>query len=40
MSFAKGKLRLARDALDKKDYAKAKEAASEVIDYEISNYHA
>lgn len=40
MSFVKAKLRLARDALDKKDYTKAKEAASEVLDYEISNYHA
>ena len=40
MSFVKSKLRLARGALDEKDYTKAKEAASEVLDYESSNYHA
>jgi len=40
MSFVKSKLRLARDALDKKNYIKAKEEASEVLDYESSNYHA
>ncbi|KAF8629945.1 hypothetical protein AX15_003181 [Amanita polypyramis BW_CC] len=40
MSFVKSKLRLARDALDKKDYTKAKEAALEVLDYDTNNYNA
>ncbi|KAK2467787.1 hypothetical protein APHAL10511_000082 [Amanita phalloides] len=40
MSSNKSKLRQARDALDKKDHAKAKELASEVLDYEPSNYNA
>jgi len=40
MSAVKSKLRAARDALDKKDYIKAKEAALEVLDVEANHYHA
>ncbi|PFH51986.1 hypothetical protein AMATHDRAFT_2475 [Amanita thiersii Skay4041] len=40
MSFTKSKLKLARDALDKKSYMKAKEAATEVLEYEADNYNA
>jgi len=40
MSFAKNKLKLARDALSKKDYAQARDAASQVLEYESDNYNA
>ncbi|KAF9451265.1 protein prenylyltransferase [Macrolepiota fuliginosa MF-IS2] len=40
MSFAKSKLKLARDAIGKKDYATAQDAATQVLDYEPENYHA
>lgn len=40
MSVVKSKLKVARDALGKKDYIKAKEAALEVLDVEANSYHA
>ncbi|KAG6908388.1 hypothetical protein DXG01_004817 [Tephrocybe rancida] len=40
MSFAKSKLKAAREALGKKDYATASDAASQVLDYEPDNYNA
>ncbi|KAG6854057.1 hypothetical protein C0991_011035 [Blastosporella zonata] len=40
MSFAKSKLKAAREALGKKDYAAASDAASQVLDYEPDNYNA
>jgi hypothetical protein len=40
MSLAKNKLKLARDALNKKDYAQARNAASQVLEYEPDNYNA
>ncbi|KAG6878535.1 hypothetical protein C0993_004433 [Termitomyces sp. T159_Od127] len=40
MSFVKSKLKAARDALGKKDYEAAREAASQVLDYETDNYNA
>jgi superkiller protein 3 len=40
MSLAKNKLKLARDALNKKDYAQARDAASQVLEYEPDNYNA
>ncbi|RDB24954.1 Superkiller protein 3 [Hypsizygus marmoreus] len=40
MSFAKGKLKIARDALGKKDYAGARDAATQVLEYEPDNYNA
>jgi superkiller protein 3 len=39
-AFVKGKLKVARDALGKKDYRSAREAAQQVIDYEPDNYNA
>ncbi|KAL4253450.1 hypothetical protein ABKN59_002079 [Abortiporus biennis] len=38
--FVKGKLKAARDALGKKDYASAKDAAEGVLEYEPDNYNA
>ncbi|KAG6857271.1 hypothetical protein H0H87_007104 [Tephrocybe sp. NHM501043] len=40
MSFAKSKLKAAREALAKKDYASASNAAAQVLDYEPDNYNA
>jgi superkiller protein 3 len=40
MSFVKNKLKLARDALGKKDYVQARDAASQVLEYEPDNYNA
>ncbi|KAH0589327.1 hypothetical protein H2248_005088 [Termitomyces sp. 'cryptogamus'] len=40
MSFVKSKLKTARDALGKKDYEAARNAASQVLDYETDNYNA
>jgi superkiller protein 3 len=40
MSFVKNKLKLARDALGKKDYTQARDAASQVLEYEPDNYNA
>ncbi|TFK44590.1 superkiller protein 3 [Crucibulum laeve] len=40
MSFVKNQLKLARDALGKKDYVAAKKAANQVLDYEGDNYTA
>lgn len=40
MSFAKGKLKLARDSIGKKDFVAAKAAASQVLDFEPDNYNA
>ena len=40
MSFAKNKLKIARDALSKKDYAQARDAAALVLEYEPDNYNA
>ncbi|KAF9222633.1 superkiller protein 3 [Gyrodon lividus] len=39
-SFAKTKLKAARDALGKKQYEAARDAASQVLDYEPDNYNA
>lgn len=40
MSFTKSKLKLARDSIGKKDYAVARDAATQVLDYEPENYTA
>ncbi|KAF8891676.1 TPR-like protein [Infundibulicybe gibba] len=40
MAFVKNKIKLARDALGKKDYISAKDAAEQVLGYEPDNYHA
>lgn len=40
MSFVKNKLKAARDFLGKKDYAGAKDAASQILEYEPDNYNA
>jgi len=40
MSFVKNKLKLARDALSKKDYVQARDAASLVLEHEPDNYNA
>lgn len=40
MSFVKNKLKLARDALSKKDYVKARDAAAQVLEDEPDNYNA
>lgn len=39
-SFAKTKLKAARDALGKKQYEAARDAALQVLDYEPDNYNA
>ena len=39
-AIVKTKLKAARDALAKKDFEKAKSAASDVLDYEPDNYNA
>jgi len=39
-SFAKSKLKAARDAIGKKNYEQAREAAVQVLDYEPDNYTA
>jgi hypothetical protein len=39
-SFAKSKLKAARDAIGKKKYEQAREAAEQVLDYEPDNYTA
>ncbi|VDB87360.1 unnamed protein product [Peniophora sp. CBMAI 1063] len=39
-AFVKGKLKLARDALQRKDYEAARDAASAVLEYEGANYNA
>ncbi|KZV61771.1 TPR-like protein [Peniophora sp. CONT] len=39
-AFVKGKLKLARDALSKKDYETARDAAASVLEYEGANYNA
>ncbi|RPD63776.1 TPR-like protein [Lentinus tigrinus ALCF2SS1-6] len=39
-SFVKTKVKAARDAINKKDYEKARELALNVLEYEPSNYHA
>lgn len=38
-SFVKLKLKSAREALGKKDYAKARDLAHGVLEYEPENYH-
>lgn len=40
MSFVKSKLKAAREALGKKDYEAAQNAALQVLDYETDNYNA
>ncbi|KAF5351978.1 hypothetical protein D9756_007386 [Leucocoprinus leucothites] len=40
MSFAKAKLKLARDSIGKKDFTAARDAANEVLEYEPENYNA
>ena len=39
-SFVKSKLKAARDALGKKQYEAARDAACQVLDYEPDNYNA
>jgi hypothetical protein len=39
-SFLKTKLKAARDAIAKKDYKVAEEAAGQVLEYEPANYNA
>ena len=39
-AFAKQKLKAARDALGKKKYDEAKNAATQVLEYEQDNYNA
>ncbi|KAH9947609.1 TPR-like protein [Amylocystis lapponica] len=39
-AFVKNKLKAARDAINKKEYEKAKGAATEVLEYEPGNYNA
>ncbi len=39
-SFVKGKLKGARDALGKKEYVKARDAATDALSYEPDNYNA
>jgi len=39
-SFAKSKLKAARDAIGKKKYEQAREAAEQVLDHEPDNYTA
>lgn len=40
MSFVKTRLKGARDALSKKQYEAAREAATQVLEYEPENYNA
>jgi superkiller protein 3 len=40
MSFTKSKLKQAKELLGKKDYAGARDAANQVLEYEPENYHA
>ncbi len=39
-SFIKSKLKKARDAIGRKEYEAAKDAANEVLSYEPDNYNA
>lgn len=39
-SFIKTKLKNARDYITKKDYGRARDAASEILSYEPDNYNA
>ena len=39
MSFVKNKLKVARDALGKKDFVQARDAAAQVLEYEPDNYN-
>lgn len=39
-SFAKAKLKLAREAIGKKDFATVKSLADDVLEHEPTNYHA
>ena len=39
-SLIKGKLKAAREALGKKDYETAKNASSQILDFEPDNYNA
>jgi superkiller protein 3 len=39
-AIVKTKLKAARDAIGKKDWEKARSAASDVLDYEPDHYHA
>jgi superkiller protein 3 len=40
MSLVKSKLKLARDSINRKDFATARDAANQVLDFEPQNYHA
>ena len=40
MSSVKNKLKVARDALSKKDFVQARDAATQVLEYEPDNYNA
>jgi superkiller protein 3 len=40
MSFVKGKIKAARDAIGKKDYQAAQDAVIQVLEYEPENYNA
>jgi len=39
-ALLKGKLKAARDALNKKDYQFAHDASLQILEYEPDNYHA
>lgn len=39
-AFVKSKLKSARDAITKKEFAAARDAATQVLDYEPANYNA
>lgn len=39
-AIVKSKLKAARDALGKKDYASARDAAQTALDYDADNYNA
>jgi superkiller protein 3 len=40
MSFIKAKLKVARDAIGKKDYSTARDASLQVVEYDPANYNA
>jgi superkiller protein 3 len=40
MSFAKAKLKLARESINKKDFTSARDAAGQILEYEPDNYNA
>jgi superkiller protein 3 len=39
-AFTKSKLKAAKEAISKKDFAKARDASNDVLSFEPDNYHA